>query len=123
MEARKMKNGLEALKEIELKWQYGVFTFTPDFKTIETELTDYYQLQDDYESLRDSYETLSFQHDRLKYRKERQDRALEIIKNKSVEIHYLLTCKLEEYNTLVEIKNELTESEYKLLCEVLRCDS
>lgn len=118
-----MKNGLEALGRITGTQNLTMYEQDECLKTIETELTDYYQLQDDYESLRDSYETLSFQHDRLKYRKERQDRALEIIKNKNVDIHYLLTCKLEEYNTLVEIKNELTESEYELLCEVLRCDS
>ena len=34
----KNQNGLVALKEIELKWQYGVFTFIPNFKIIEKEL-------------------------------------------------------------------------------------
>ena len=33
-----MSKGLEALKEIELKWQYGVFTFIPNFEIIEKEL-------------------------------------------------------------------------------------
>ena len=33
-----MSKGLKELKEIELKWQYGVFTFVPNFEIIEKEL-------------------------------------------------------------------------------------
>ena len=35
-----MSEGLKELKEIELKWQYGVFTFIPNFEIIEKELED-----------------------------------------------------------------------------------
>lgn len=35
-----MSKGLKELKEIELKWQYGVFTFIPNFEIIEKELKD-----------------------------------------------------------------------------------
>ena len=33
-----MSEGLKELKEIELKWKYGVFTFVPNFEIIEKEL-------------------------------------------------------------------------------------
>ena len=33
-----MSKGLDELKEIKLKWQYGVFTFIPNFELIEKEL-------------------------------------------------------------------------------------
>lgn len=33
-----MNKGLEELKKIEYKWQYGVFTFIPNFEIIEKEL-------------------------------------------------------------------------------------
>ena len=35
-----MSKGLEELKKIALKWQYGVFTFIPNFEIIEKELKD-----------------------------------------------------------------------------------
>lgn len=38
-----MSKGLEELKEIELKWRYGVFTFIPNFEAIEKELKEYEQ--------------------------------------------------------------------------------
>ena len=34
-----MSKGLEELEKIELKWQYGIFTFIPNFESIEKELT------------------------------------------------------------------------------------
>ena len=33
-----MSEGLKELKEIELKWQYGAFTFIPNFELIKKEL-------------------------------------------------------------------------------------
>lgn len=33
-----MTKGLYELRKIELKWQYGVFTFIPNFEVIEKEL-------------------------------------------------------------------------------------
>lgn len=41
-----MSEGLEELKKIELKWQYGVFTFIPNFETIEKELKSLVTLKD-----------------------------------------------------------------------------
>lgn len=40
-----MHEGLKELKQIELKWQYGVFTFIPNFEIIEKELKKLYELE------------------------------------------------------------------------------
>ena len=50
---------------------------------------------------------------------EKELKALEIIKNKNVNVRYLLECRFEDYNNLVEVEEELTQEEYDLLKEVL----
>lgn len=97
-----MSKGLKELKEIELKWQYGVFTFIPNFEIIEEELKERDEL----------VQTLSIvtceNGELLKYKQ-----ALEIIKNNT-------NCyaTLETFISLLEI-GKITQEEFDLLKEVL----
>lgn len=51
---------------------------------------------------------------------ERELKALEIIKNKIVDLEYLKCCEnYDQYKTLCSYWNEITEQEYDLLKEVL----
>ena len=51
---------------------------------------------------------------------EKELKALEIIKNKNVELEYLKCCEdYEQYKTLCSYWNEITEEECDLLKEVL----
>ena len=53
---------------------------------------------------------------------EKLTKAIEIIKNKKVNIHFLFLHKLEDYNRLVCNAYQLTQEEYDLLKEVLEND-
>ena len=120
-----MTKGLEALKDLsKLVFVYGG---VEQYKIIEKELYDYEELKENYEYLKDSDEALHFQKDRLDYYKdrcERQDKVLEILRKKNVQIVMLKNSNnAETYNRSLFVmynkkdikKMSLIEEEFELL--------
>ena len=128
-----MSKGLEAIKEIELKWQYGVFTFLPNFEIIEKDLEEYEKLQGMHEELAISYNKLC--EEKMKWLKSLE--ILEIIKDKRVNVDHLHFCinlcandkrpnesALKTYNEDNDsFDNDLTETEFNLIKEWLENES
>lgn len=52
----------------------------------------------------------------------REIKALEIIKNKLVDIDYLIAVNIEDYNEGLRSSCKITKEEYQLLMEVLKDD-
>lgn len=103
-----MSKELEALNKI--AYSYG---YDENIKIIATALNDYEILKNDFISMRDfKYEQLD---------------ALEIIKEKQVDVHYLLICieqninPLQFYNEYMKEHNALglTQEEFDLLKKTL----
>lgn len=112
-----MSKGLDELREIELKWQYGVFTFVPDFEVIKKELKDYATLCEELGVALSLYKCQNVQ-DWISMMKKKLN-ALEILKNKEVDVKaFKDLSNLEEYNYYCS--PELTSDEYDLLKEILR---
>ena len=127
-----MSEGLKELKQIELKWQYGVFTFIPNFEIIEQELKEaetYKEILNDYGLTLANFREACLLLAQWKSAGlcwadyERQKEALNIIKEKQVNVSALLELDtLEEYNDYCDMVSgckHLTQEEYDLLKEVL----
>ena len=113
-----MNKVLKALKTIgEIKVDDERETFVikdiDEYKTVEKELKEKEELQKLLEHERDLNNHLITH----------EVKALEIIKNKNVMMHWLKVSKsLEHYNSaLNKFAEELTQEEYDLLKEVLLC--
>ena len=102
-----MSKGLEALQRINENVTVVTYeNFDEDISIIEKELKDKEELETMYSN--------------CVINGAKQKKALEIIKEKRVNIDYLRDCKtLEDYNNILIEKLQLTQEEYDLLKEVL----
>ena len=114
-----MNKGLEALKSMWLyideptKRQFAL----QDYKVIESELNDYEETKKDLKQVISDYQDLG----NSVYK---QVKALEIIRNKKVDVWSLGICySLKNYHYVISAKHypelKLTQEEYDLLKEVL----
>ena len=111
-----MSKESEALNKI--AYVYG---YDENIKIIETALKDYEMEH----ALRIRLENANYELVREKQKNQKKLKALEIIKNKQVDVRYLFQCKsLRQYNFIYEGTNQselcLTEEEYDLLKEMLQ---
>lgn len=122
-----MSKGLEELEKIKLKWQYGVFTFIPNFEIVENELEEG-QLAINF--VNRVYDIIGGENDIdiIIDKVEKQKKALELIKNKQVDVWlFNNNDNFNDYNWAIELCYHrekasdyyLTEEEYDLLKEVL----
>lgn len=79
---------------------------------LRTTLKNYEKLNHDYSIVVDEKASMACEY-------AKKLKALEIIKEKKVDIRYLLDCRFQHYNLLVEEDEELTKEEYDLLKEEL----
>ena len=93
-----MTKGLDELRKIELKWQYGVFTFIPNFEIIEKELKALEIIKEKNVNVNMFISICNFRDGLEKYN--------ELI--------------LQEDMTGKKGKNLLTQEEYDLLKEILK---
>lgn len=114
-----MSKELEALKEIKsCLTEYFIKNLGYLFDRIETELKRLEILEKNYEN---QVEQTSYYNNlglKYKIKSEKQDEILRIIKEKHVNIDWLLDCEsVEEYNESLYL--DLAQEEYDLLKEVL----
>ena len=119
-----MSKGLEALEKLKGTlladgyWQ----DVLQDCSIIETELNDYYQLQEDYENLKESYNTQCFNKDtidNLRTLCDKLQKVLGIIKSKYVDLWLLSHFKSWNAYQNAHLncsKIPLTKEEYELVC-------
>lgn len=110
-----MSKGLEILKEIKSK-PFSWERLKDSLDIIEKELKEYHELESMHEELAKSYNKLC--QEKLEWLKQKQ--ALEIIKEKNVDIITLkIAGCLERYNQRRTFGFALTQEEYDLLTEVM----
>ena len=109
---------LEALKEIEkcMVQNCDYAEYYNEFKVIEKELKAYEELESMHEELAKAYNKLC--QEKIEWLKQKQ--ALEIIRTKHVDMHWLISSKNRStYNLGVGGIHELKKKEYDLLKEVM----
>ena len=119
-----MSKGLETLEKLKGTlladgyWQ----DVLQDCAIIETELSDYYQLQEDYENLKESYNTQCFNKDtidNLRTLCDKLQKVLGIIKSKYVDLWLLSHFKSWNAYQNAHLncsKIPLTKEEYEIVC-------
>ena len=90
-----------------------------DYKKVLKDLDCFEVLEKEYERLDKDNHSCYLDYCELQAENEKVKKAIEIMRNKKVNIFLLLLHKLEDYNLLVCKAYQLTQQEYDLLKEVL----
>lgn len=107
---------LERLEELEKENKILEMSVKDTFDTSQEIIGE---LTEENNELKAIKKRISNNYDRLNRKRKKLEKAIEIMRNKKVNIHFLFLHKLEDYNLLVCNAYQLTKQEYELLKEVL----